>query len=603
MALVCRSSRASEGVASKVAEARDALLWSVDRIERHLRRRQLIVFHDRAYRLPVPSLDQAIGLDSRRADFVAWCLADYRIALGNQLRRPRQATYAELALVHTPEYLESLWQPETLARIFAVDSSEVPVDEMLRTVRTACGGTIEAARLALANRQPILNTLGGFHHAAPNHGGGFCAVNDVAVAIAVLRKDGYRGQINVLDLDAHPPDGTAECLRSDPAVWIGSLSGADWGAIAGVDEVLLPAGCGDAEYLAALSALLSRMPACGLAFVIAGGDVLAGDQLGGMSLTMDGVRRRDIGIAERFAHIPTVWLPGGGYHPQAWKILAQVGFILAGRTRARIRPRYDPLASRFARIARKEQNQQLAEEPLTLEELEGSLWKRSPPQPRLLGFYSPERLEYALARYGVMGHLEHLGYRDIRAEVMASAGGDAIRILGRADSEEHLLIEAVLERRHIAEWDFLFVNWLALRHPRAEFSAARPRLPGQDAPGLGLAREMIELLAQVARRLSLDGVAFRPSWYHTAYTARYRGRFIDAKRQGRFEAMTRDFAGIPILEVTNALAEGRGKLNGRPYSWEPDDMAYWLGEPPPDDEVVVAEREASHFAIEPRPSN
>ncbi len=574
----------------------------IDLIERHLRGRELVVFHDPAYRLPLPSLDQTMGIEPRRADLVVWCLADYRVVLGEQLRHPRPASYGELSLVHTYDYLESLSQSETLARIFAVDPSEVPVDQVLRTTRLACGGTIEAARLAVASRRPTLNTLGGFHHAAPNHGGGFCAVNDIAVAVAVLRKDGYRGQINVLDLDAHPGDGTAECLRSDPAVWMGSLSAADWGPIAGVDEILLRAGSGDQEYLAALDALLSRMPSCDLAFVIAGGDVLDGDRLGGLRLTMSAVRTRDVRVAERFAHLPSVWLPGGGYHPQSWKILAQVGFILAGRTRARIRARYDPLASRFRRIAGKVQFDPPAGEPLTSEELEQSLWKRAPEEPRALGFYSQERLEYALSRYGLMAHLEHLGYSNIRLEMGASVG-DAIRVLGRADGEEHVLVEAVFERRRIAEWNFLFVDWLALRHPRARFSAARPRLPGQDAPGLGLAREMVELLAQVARRLDLDGVAFRPSWYHTAYSVRHRGRFIDAKRQGRFEAITRDLSGLALLEATNAVAEGRVKLNGHPYTWEPDDMAYWLGEQPPDNDEVVAEREASHFTIEPTPQS
>ena len=580
--------------------ARDALRSSLDRIERGLRRPRLIVFHDRSYRLPFPSLDRELNFEPRRAELVVWCLGDYRVARGKQIRHPAPATDDDLARVHRPEYLKSLSGAETLARIFAVDPSEVPVDDVLRMVRTACGGTIEAARLALSSNRRTLNTLGGFHHAAPNHGGGFCAVNDIAVAIAVLRGDGYGGPINVLDLDAHPPDGVAECLRGDRATWIGSLSASDWGPMAGVDETVLPVDSGDEPYLAALDSLLERMPHGGLAFVIAGGDVLAGDKLGRLGLTLEGARRRDMRVARRLGEIASVWLPGGGYHPQAWQILAQVGFILAGRTRARIPPGYDSSTSRFGHLARGVQPGLLAEEPLTSEELEQSLWKRSAEQTRLLGFYSPEGLERALSRYGMTAKLEHLGYSDIRFEVIASAGGDAIRLLGCDRGKEHTLIEAVLERRRISDWDFLFVNWLALRHPRARFTEERPRLPGQDAPGLGMAREMVELLAQLSHELNLDGVAFRPSWYHTAFSVRDRGRFVDAKRQGRFEALTRDLAGVPLLEATHALAEGRVKLNGQPYSWEPDDMAYWNGKRPPDDEVVVAEREGSHFITIPQ---
>ena len=114
---------------------------------------------------------------------------------------------------------------------------------------------------------------------------------------------------------------------------------------------------------------------------------------------------------------------------------------------------------------------------------------------------------------------------------------------------------------------------------------------------------MVELLAQVARRLDLDGVAFRPSWYHTAYSARHRGRFINAKRQGRFEALIRDLSGLSLLEATNAVAEGRVKLNGHPYTWEADDMAHWLGDQPPEDVETAAEREGSHFTVERRPAS
>lgn len=62
-----------------------------------------------------------------------------------------------------------------------------------------------------------MNLLGGFHHARPDVAGGFCPVNDVAVAIAAVRADGFRGRVLVLDLDAHPPDGLAACLAGDPS--------------------------------------------------------------------------------------------------------------------------------------------------------------------------------------------------------------------------------------------------------------------------------------------------------------------------------------------------------------------------------------------------
>ncbi len=198
------------------------------------------VWYDRTYRLPIASIEGATGMEPRRADLVVSYLIDSGAISRDNLRTPHRIRYKDLARVHTHELLDSLSRPETLARIFAVDVSDVRVDELLRTIRIACGGTLDAARAALARKGPTLNLLGGFHHAGPSRGGGFCALNDVAVAIAALRVEGFKKRVVVLDLDAHPPDGTAECFVGDPGVWIGSLSGSDWGPLPGVDETVLP---------------------------------------------------------------------------------------------------------------------------------------------------------------------------------------------------------------------------------------------------------------------------------------------------------------------------------------------------------------------------
>jgi hypothetical protein len=144
----------------------------------------------------------------------------------------------------------------------------------------------------------------------------------------------------------------------------------------------------------------------------------------------------------------------------------------------------------------------------------------------------------------------------------------------------------------------LFVHWLSLRNPRAQFSERRPRLPGQDVPGLGLAREFGELLTRIAKRLALAGVAFRPAHLHTAFPARHLMAFIDPARQGRFEALVRDTAHLSLLEATTALDQGRVRMNGEPYAWEPDDMALWLRDPPSDPAAVAAERERVRFTVE-----
>jgi hypothetical protein len=111
-----------------------------------------------------------------------------------------------------------------------------------------------------------------------------------------------------------------------------------------------------------------------------------------------------------------------------------------------------------------------------------------------------------------------------------------------------------------------------------------------------MAREMVELFERMAARLGLDGVAFHPSHYHLAYVAREQFRFLDPARQGRFEALVRDLAGIPLPVATRAVAERGVRLNGAPYRWEPEDMVDLAVAPTADGEVAAA-REAAHFTV------
>jgi hypothetical protein len=426
-------------------------------------------------------------------------------------------------------------------------------------------------------------------------------VNDVAVAIAALRAEGFGGRVVVLDLDAHPPDGTAACLQGDPSAWIGSLSGSDWGPLPTVDETVLQEGAGDEIYLEVLSSLLARMPRPALAFVLAGGDVLAGDRFGRLGLTLDGTRRRDLEVARALAGAPSVWLPAGGYHRDAWRVLAGTARALATGSRRRISRRYDPLSARFAGIAAQLSSSDLGEAELTAADVEEALGlapgRRS--QRLWVDYYTAAGLEHALYRYGILDHLRRLGYSGFRVELGGSDGGDRMRLFGHAGSHEHVLLELVAERRRIQGRDVLYVHWLSLRDPRAQFSAARPRLPGQQVPGLGIAREIGELLAVVARRLQLAAVAFRPAYLHTAYSARHAFAFVDPHRQGRFEALVRDVSALPLRDATEAVAEGRVRLDGAPYVWEADEMVYWLdrADAPAQDEDVARERERCHFEV------
>ena len=572
--------------------------------------RPVPIVYDPAYRLPMTTAGARLGIETRRADFALWYLESRGwIAPGNLHPAPRIG-YEELARVHTPEWLESLGQPEVLSQVFGIEPWDIPVDALMHTVRLACGGTLQAARLALAAGGPAMNFLGGFHHAAPGRGAGLCPVNDVAVAVATLRHEGFDGRIGILDLDAHPPDGTAACLGD--SVWHGSLSGSDWGKLPGVLETVLPERATDDVYLAALDKLLAVMPERDLVFVLAGGDVMASDALGRLGMTLAGAAERDLRVAHLLHAIPSVWLPAGGYSAEAWRILAGTATVLMKGVVRRVPHRFDPLRDRFQRVSEAIRPERLgapSDTELDLSDVEAELGLRRPPASRFLGYYTRDGIEYGLFRQGILTQLERLGYRDFRVEidVAGPAPGDRMRLYGRFidESEDrppsNLLVESSLEKQmRPGIGGVLYVHWLTLRHPRSAFVGPRPALPGQDVPGLGLAREASELLGTIAFRLGLKGVVIRPAHFHVAYVARERFQFLDAAIQGRFDALVRDLrtepafltpdGGFALARASRAVGAGHVFLSvpdgpvafGPPtrFDWGADEYLRLLGESP-----------------------
>jgi len=554
------------------------------------------------YRPPLAATAHTSGFEPRRADLALWYLLDAGIVDADDLHTPRPADWSDLRRVHAPRLLESLTRGNTLARIYVTQEGEMPVDAMLDTLRLACGGTVAATRHALEHGGPTLNLLGGFHHAGPDRAGALCAINDVAIAIALARDAGFEGLVGIIDLDAHPPDGIALCLVDDPSCWIGSLSGADWGPLGDVDEVLLPENTGDDSYLAALDALLDRMPRPDLAFVLAGGDVLADDRLGALELSIDGAARRDARVADHLGDIPAVWLPAGGYTEQAWRVLAGTATVLALDGVVSVPAAADPLTTRYSRVAAELAHLDGDDDDdllFTEADLVSALGLPGPEAtPRLLGYYTANGIELALSSYGLLDHVRRLGYDDLRVHLHKDPAGDVFRLQGMADGKEHHLVEASLSREHIGDEIVLYVNWLTLRHPRAHFSDRRPKLPGQQVPGLGLAREATVLLGNMAQRLGLVGVAFRPASFHVAFSGRHLCSFADAERQGEFLALCDALEDVPLVDATRLVDGGDVSLNGSVYTWQADLMVHWL-QPHErrDREAVQRARQAAQFEV------
>jgi acetoin utilization deacetylase AcuC-like enzyme len=254
---------------------------------------------------------------------------------------PGPAAWDELALVHTPEYLDQTrsgdFHPAALARL-EIRWSPGGVE----ACRLMTGGTILAGRLALeARRLPRLaasdapaappprlaasaNIGGGFHHAFPAHGEGFCLYHDVAVAIRVLQRESAIARAAVIDADVHQGNGTASIFEADPSVFTFSIHQAhNYPSMKqhGSLDVGLPDGAGDQEYLRALEPALAAVIASSpdIIFYLAGADPYVEDQLGGLCLTLEGLRGRDFMVlsAARGAGIPVAIVLAGGYARRA----------------------------------------------------------------------------------------------------------------------------------------------------------------------------------------------------------------------------------------------------------------------------------------------
>ena len=204
---------------------------------------------------------------------------------------------------------------------------------------------------------------------------------------------------------------------------------------------------------------------------------------------------------------------------------------------------------------------------------------------RVLGYYSPQGIERAFESYGLLGRLRARGFRELALTVdPADASRQVIRIHGtRGELRGALLMALVVRRQALdlagaGDGEVLSVEWLLLQDPTAPFSPERPRLPGQEHPGLGLAHDVQGLLVQAARRLGLEGLASRPSHYHFAVEAAPDFRFLDPRAEGRFRAMRRALAGFELEAAAWIVADGRlVTADGHPVLWEPSDQVLPLG--------------------------
>jgi len=232
---------------------------------------------------------------------------------------PEPATDEDILRVHTPEYVDKLKTGHLTQREIAV--MEVPYSkEMVNAVWKAAGGSILAGQRAMADGWAG-NIGGGFHHACPDHGEGFCVIHDVAVGIRRLQADHKIDRALVVDTDVHQGNGTAVIFKYDPTVFTLSIhqeNNYPFPKPPSTMDINLPNGIGDEDYLAILESHLHKAfqrfsPE--IIFYVAGADPFREDQLGGLALTMEGLRKRDALVFDyaRREGVPVAITLAGGY--------------------------------------------------------------------------------------------------------------------------------------------------------------------------------------------------------------------------------------------------------------------------------------------------
>lgn len=264
---------------------------------------------------------------------------------------PQPASDQDILLVHKPEYVQKL-KTGTLSQREEMEM-EVPYSrDLADAFWLAAGGSILAARQSLTDKVCI-SIGGGFHHAFPDHGEGFCMIHDVAVAIRRLQRDDLIRTAMTVDCDVHQGNGTAAIFAGTrtassllPSASSSTLQHPEgtsrggkmrqahagdvftvslhqhnnyplWKPPSSID-IDLPDGTGDEDYIAWLDNALSsglRQFEPDLICYIAGADPYREDQLGGLNLTIEGLKRRDDLVFQvaRARGIPVMVTFAGGY--------------------------------------------------------------------------------------------------------------------------------------------------------------------------------------------------------------------------------------------------------------------------------------------------
>ena len=562
-----------------------AALRTLRRLRHSLRGSEVLLVHHSGYELPVAG----VPLDPLRGQRILAYLTDQGVISSRQVSEPLPASLENISRVHSAAYLERLDRPEMMEAVLGFRTTDENWQQLIDLQRLATGGTIQATRLALRTGCTTINVGGGFHHADPSHGMGFCIINDIAVAIKRLRSKGFTDAILVIDLDIHDGNGTRVVFAHDPTVYTFSIHNETWDSGPAVADscIALGADVAGEEYLATLErelpAVVSRHKP-GLALYIAGVDSAADDPLGNWQVSSECLLQRDEFVFEQIrSRAPGCAISivlGGGYGDNAWRYSARFFYwLLTGREQVPVED-VEAIVRRFRRIETERHRREIRERPA------GPDWELDAADlqlpglvghgdARVLGVYSKHGIELQLERLGILNQVRAKGFAAPTLTIDTHTSlGHTIRLFGDVEQKELLMeLRVRRDRASVPNAELLYIDWLLLQNPRAEFKE-RPRLPGQEYPGLGLLREIVALLVVICEQLGLDGLMFVPSHYYMAALGHRHLRFLRSEDAAVFEAMSEALAHLDLAAATYAVAGGRlvNVNTGEAVSWHTPQM-------------------------------
>ena len=272
------------------------------------------LFYSDTFELPLP--------ETHRFPMAKYGLLRQRIMesdLDVELLIPPAATDEQLLLVHTPEYVEKV-KSGNLTKVEQRRIGFPWSEKMVERSRRSVGATIAASHAAVED-SIAFNLAGGTHHAFSDAGQGFCVFNDVCVAARTLQQTGIINTALVIDCDVHQGNGTAAITNSDPSIVTVSMHCSENFPFKKTEsnfDIGLPPGTGDDVYLETLENALrdsARQLIPDMVFFLAGADPFAGDRLGLLSLSKDGLCERDRMVFNFFADrsVPITTCMAGGY--------------------------------------------------------------------------------------------------------------------------------------------------------------------------------------------------------------------------------------------------------------------------------------------------